>query len=166
MSMKYILLILMLALVGQCYAQKSTTDKRVIYFYYIKPHMSRVELLSKTLGRISDSLMFNDIELIIETKNKRVDTVQCVYTNNTIIYNKIDTTINKIKNIRMSFNIALKNNKKQLKLTIPYKKIFDNTDENSDVSISVERKSRKLYYVVVSKLDYPFIASSIYVKPN
>ena len=166
MSIKYILIILMIALVGRRYARKPKTDKRVVYFYYFRPHISRVENLTKTLGRLSDSLVFSHIELITETPNNRVDTFRCVYTNNTIIYNEIDTITNRIMHMRMSFTITLKNSNRQLTLTIPYKKIFDNTDENSDVSISVERKSRKLYYVNISKLDYPFIASSVYVKPN
>jgi len=164
--MKYLLTTLMIALLVPGEFRQAEKDRRTVYFYFFNDRSSQSERLNKTLGRISDSLIFSNIELIVKPRNKKGVTYNCIYVNNAIVFNKVGDITDTTEHINLSFDITLDENKKKLKLTIPYSYLFRNTDEKSQTSISVERKNGKLYYIVLSKLDYPFITSSMYVKPR
>ena len=48
-------------------------------------------------------------------------------------------------------------------LSFPYKYILEQTNANSDISISLVRLRNNLFRISISKLDYPFIVSSQYL---
>lgn len=150
------------------YAQENTVkDKRRILFYVFESTSTstKKEIISKSLGRISDSSLIADVALIVERNNGNIDTVSCKYNNNIISFKKIDTSNSDIIKIFLSVKLSFSNYKNRFdeRLTFPYKPILEQTNSNSDVSISFEHQRNNLYRISISKLDYPFIVSSQYL---
>ena len=140
-------------------------EKKRILFYSFDSTNSKTEIISKSLGRLSDSLLISDIKLITERSNGIIDTINCKYFNNSIFFTKIDTSQKDILKIFLSVKLNFSIYKKQFdeRLTFPYKTIFEQTDKNSDISISFDRKRNNLFRISISKLDYPFIVSTQYL---
>lgn len=164
--MKLFFLFIILHNYSCSFAQEtSLIDKRRILFYSFDSTDSKLEIISKSLGRLSDTLLISDIKLITERSNGIIDTINCKYSNNSIFFTKIDSSQKDILKIYLSIKLNFSIYKKQFdeRLTFPYKTIFEQTDKNSDISISFDRKKNNLYRISISKLDYPFIVSTQYL---
>ncbi len=164
MKLAYFLFLLILSLATNA-QENNNLDKREIFFYVFDSSVSNKEVVTKSLGRNSDSLLIKDISFLTEKQSGSTDTIICKYSNNTIFFTRIDTLQNKISQINLSvkFCLSIKNKHFIERLTFPYKPIFEQTNATSNISISFERKRNNLYRISISKLDYPFIVSTYYL---
>jgi hypothetical protein len=164
--MRLLLLVVTLCKFSNLFSQENIgLDKRNILFYVFDSTSTKNEIVAKTLGRISDTSLISGVKLIVEKNNGNSDTLKCDYSNNTISFRKIDTSKNDIVKISLSLKLNFSIYKKHFDevLTFPYKYIIEQTNANSDISISLVRQRNNLFRISISKLDYPFIVSSSYL---
>lgn len=148
----------MISLCSASRAQNINFDKRQVLFYVFDTPTKSNKIVSKSLERNTDTLLIKDIILLLENENGSIDSVSCKFTNNTILFPKLDT-LNNILKISLSVNLYFSSSKNRFdeRLTFPYKSVLEQTNSSSLVSISFERKRNNLFRISISKLDYPFL---------
>lgn len=164
--MKFLLILIMICNFSNIFSQENANfDKRNILFFVFDSTSTPNEMISKQLGRVTDSSMISDVKLIKEDINGNVDTIICYYKNNIIAFRQIDSSKNSIAKISLSLILKFSNYKgsNDEMVTFPFKYIFEQTNINSDISISLVRHRNNLFRLSISKLDYPFIVSSQYL---
>jgi hypothetical protein len=144
----------------------STKDSRVIYFYIWDKPTRILERAKKTLHNKSDSLRVIRVDLICQNNAQLIDTIPCLYIDDKIYFDAIDTTQYKLIDMSLSFevNMAEGGSGFNEKLTVPFLFFFRNSNKNSSLSFAFERKKKTYFEVNMSKTDYPFIASSARIK--
>lgn len=163
--MKSILVIIFISCscIGNMYAQSVTSDKRHIYFYYISNKLKKNIILKKQFNHLSDSSLISGIQMILNDSTNTFDTIPCKYTNNSITFPIIDSSFRNRGMIYLSFQLNMRKKKFTYneRLTIPFSFILNNSNNNSDITITFERIRNNMFHLSISKVDFPFIVSTL-----